>query len=383
MKHDPHHNREYDLHRPLVTVERQYETDIATGKTQGRMFVKMYFEARDSGLLAMLPGELWKMLCCLATYMDENGNCSPSQERIARDLGLSRQRVNERIQALRAFRFQGKPVLLVFRPRKETASGGRWAQNQYQLSPIAGVGIFDGPKAPDESASKGASTGPYVRNSGHRPMSGFTGLVVPDINKSHVRNQNTHVEGNTSLEGEARARELVAYFHALLGHTEAKPATRKEVAQAEELLEGHGLETAREVVAYAVRAAESTRFEMVYFGAALAYTDAALLDLRGREARELAEAKSQARAAYERFRAEAITRHRATLSATELAVLEADARSRAPEANRKLGLVGGWVRVATDDAIAHRFEVPDFETWLAGTKAGVKPVAAPASRQAA
>lgn len=369
MKHDPHHNRDQDLHRPLVTVERQYETDIATGQTQRRMFVKMYFDARDSGLLAALPGELWKMLCCLATYMDENGNCSPSQERIARDLGLSRQRVNERIQALRTFRFQGKPVLLVFRPRKETASGGRWAQNQYQLSPIAGVGIFEGPKAPSESVTKRASTGPYVRNSGHRPMSGITGLVVPDINKNHVQNQNTHVKGNTSLEArEARARELVAYFHKLRGHAEAKPATRKEIAQAESLIEGHGFETAHTIVAYAVRAAESTRFEMVYFGAALAYTDAALLDLRGREARELAEAKHQARAAYERFRSEAITRYRATLSATELAVLEADARSHAPEANRKLGLVGGWVRVATDDAIARRFEIPDFETWLAGTK---------------
>jgi len=383
MKHDPHHNRSQDLHRPLVTVERQYETDIATGKTQGRMFVKMYFDARDSGLLAALPGELWKMLCCLATYMDENGNCSPSQERIARDLGLSRQRVNERIQALRAFRFQGKPVLLVFRPRKETASGGRWAQNQYQLSPIAGVGIFDGPKALGESAPKGASSRPYVRKAGHRPMSGITGLVVPDINKSHVENQNTHVEAKTSLEGEARARELVAYFHDLRGHAEAKPATRKEIAQAEELLEGHGLETAREVVAYAVRAAESTRFEMIYFGAVLAYTEAALADLRARAARTRAEAERQARAAYDRFRAEEISRHRATLPASELSVLEADARSRAPDANRRLGLVGGWVRVATDDAIARRFEIPDFETWLACTKPGAKPVAAPASRQAA
>lgn len=373
MKHDPHHNRDRDLHRPLVTVERQYETDIATGQTHRRMFVKMYFDARDSGLLAAMPGELWKMLCCLATYMDENGNCSPSQERIARDLGLSRQRVNERIQALRTFQFQGKPVLLVFRPRKETVAGGRWAQNQYQLSPIAGVGIFGGPKAPSESATKGASTGPYVRNSGHRPMSGITGLVVPDINKSHVENQNTRVETTTSLEGEARARELVAYFHELLGHAKAKPATRKEIAQAEELLEGHGLATAREIVAYAVRAAESTRFEMIYFGAALAYTEAALADLLGRAARERAEAERQARAAYDRFRAEEISRHRTTLPASELSVLEADARSRAPEANRKLGLVGGWVRVATDDAIARRFEIPDFETWLAGMKPGVKP----------
>ena len=61
--------------KPLVTVEFQTEVDIATGDRERRMFVKMYFDARDSGLLAALPDELWTTLCCLATYMDENGNC--------------------------------------------------------------------------------------------------------------------------------------------------------------------------------------------------------------------------------------------------------------------------------------------------------------------
>lgn len=368
MKHDPHHNQGRDLHRPLVTVERQYETDIATGKTQGRMFVKMYFDARDSGLLAAMPGELWKMLCCLATYMDENGNCSPSQERIARDLGLSRQRVNERIQALRAFRFQGKPVLLIFRPRKETVSGGRWGQNQYHLSPIAGVGIFDGPKAAEDSTAKEAPNKPYVRNSGHRPMSGKTGLVVPDINKNHVQNQNTRVTTKASQEGEAQARELVAEFHIRCGHPATRLATGKEITQAGELIAAHGFEAARAIVGYAVREAESTRFDMVYFGATLAYKDAALADLHERAARERSEGDRQARAAYERFRTEAIARHRTSLSPAELARLEEDARSRAPEANRKLGLLGGWVRVATDDAIAHRFQIPEFEAWVAGAE---------------
>ena len=66
--------------KPLVSVEFQTEVDVATGSRQRRMFVKMYFGARDSGLLAAIPGELWKMLCCLATYMNEDGNCYPTQD---------------------------------------------------------------------------------------------------------------------------------------------------------------------------------------------------------------------------------------------------------------------------------------------------------------
>src|SRR2546426_12581165 len=97
--------------KPLVTVEFQTEVDVATGNREKRMFVKMYFEARDSGLLAALPDELWKTLCVLATYMDQHGLCYPSQSRLARDLGISRQHTNKRIQRLRKFRFQGHPIL--------------------------------------------------------------------------------------------------------------------------------------------------------------------------------------------------------------------------------------------------------------------------------
>lgn len=381
MKHDPHHN--HNLQRPLVTVERQLETDIATGKTQSRMFVKMYFDARDSGLLAAIPGELWKMLCCLATYMDENGNCSPSQERIGRDLSLSRQRVNERIQALRNFRFQGKPVLVVSRPRQETVAGGRWGQNQYQVSPIAGVGIFGGPKAPGETQRKGESGEPYVRNSGHRPMSGFTGPVVPDMNKSQRNNQNTRVEAKVSLEGEAQAQELLAYFHVLLGHEETRPSTRKEISQALTLIQGHGMETAKGIVAYAVREAESTSFKMVYFGAVLAYAEAALAEVGRRQGEAEAEAIQTARSAYDRFRSQVISEARMALSASELALLETEALSRAPEGIRKIGRVGGWVRIATDDAIAQRSEIPDFETWLSRARPTARATTTPDRKQAA
>jgi hypothetical protein len=385
MKHDPHHKESRDLHRPLVTVERQYETDLATGKTQGRMFVKMYFDARDSGLLAAMPGELWKMLCCLATYMDENGNCCPSQGRIAHDLGVSRQRVNERIQALSRFEFQGAPVIRIVKATGQKGSAGRWDRNQYRIHPIASFGIFD-----DQRKAAGAPQdtlrGDRVRESGHGTeiaVSGTTDTVNPDTNKNQSSNQNTRVAAKAFPEGEAQARELARHFHCLLGHPEGRLTTRKEIVQAEALISEHGQETARAIVAFAVREAESTRFQMVYFGAVLAYTEAALADLHDRDARARGEDLRLARLAYDRFRTEAIAKHRAALPMSELALLEADARSRAPESSRKLGLVGGWVRLATDDAIARRLEIPEFETWVARTKPAAKSTATPAPRPAA
>ena len=129
--------------KPLVTVEFQTEVDVATGNREKRMFVKMYFDARDSGLLAALPDELWKTLCCLATYMDEDGKCYPSQERLASDLGTRREHMNKRIKRLLAFRFQGEPVITMTKNRERRRGGSRWANNVYRLRPITGLAMFE------------------------------------------------------------------------------------------------------------------------------------------------------------------------------------------------------------------------------------------------
>src|SRR5690242_10675803 len=113
--------------KPLVTVEYQREIDLATGNLEKRMFVKMYFDARDSGLLAALPDDLWKTLCCLATYMDEDGTCYPSQALLANDLGLRRENMNKRIKRLLAFRFNGQPVITMEKSRESKPGGSRWA----------------------------------------------------------------------------------------------------------------------------------------------------------------------------------------------------------------------------------------------------------------
>jgi hypothetical protein len=111
--------------KPLATVEFQTEIDVATGDREKRMFVKMYCDARDSGLLAALPDELWETLYCVATYMDDDGKCYPSQARLASDLGIRREHMNKRIKRLLAFRFHGEPIITMAKsPREQTRADG-------------------------------------------------------------------------------------------------------------------------------------------------------------------------------------------------------------------------------------------------------------------
>lgn len=203
--------------KPLVSVEFQTEVDLTTGRPNRRMFVKMYFDARDSGLLADIGDRRWRTLCALATYIDEKGCCYPSQARIAKDLGIRRQRVNERIQELLAYRFQGRPVINVRKARLATQNGGRWANNVYEILPVTGFQIFDAAR----SESSGSTTNsPYVRKSGHRPMSGTPDTGNPDTNQNYGLNKTVNVSVQRRSDGPEGHRQtdhkVQAIAHAIL-----------------------------------------------------------------------------------------------------------------------------------------------------------------------
>lgn len=127
----------------LVTIEFQKEYDVFKSSWEERVFVKLYVEARSSGLLKAISDRDWKTLCTLATFMNKDGKCYPSQNELARALGVSRQMANERIQSLLKFRFKDQPVLILEKARRKTESGERWDNNHYTIKPISNLKIFD------------------------------------------------------------------------------------------------------------------------------------------------------------------------------------------------------------------------------------------------
>jgi len=342
--------------RPLVSVERQFETDIATGRTEVRMFVKMYFDARDSGLLADMGDRRWRTLCCLATYMDKDGVCNPSQARIARDLGIRRQRVNERIQELLRYRFQNRPVIRLEAKRSRT---GHFASNVYEILPVAGFGIFGG--------SKSMSGNPDTEG---RTVSGSTVTANPDTNKIHVSNKNTHVVCAGEGDGE---RDLVSAFHAKRGAPNTRP-TLKELSQARSLIEEHGATTAAYIVEYAVAAAARTNFKMRHFGAVLSYTDEALAEVTKRKQRRIreehkrrAERLEAERARYERWKEAEVERIKASLPSETLVELRR-AASEAILTKSQGKIPPGYetlLRIELMRFITAEHAIPSFEEWRA------------------
>jgi len=124
----------------LISVETQSEYNMTSGKSETRIFVKMYVDAVHSGLIADLGPERWQTLCVIAAFMDANGECYPTQFAIAERLNIRRETANRRIKALCDYRWQGRPVVQKVQSRdfeKQT-----WDNVRYTILPISGLEIF-------------------------------------------------------------------------------------------------------------------------------------------------------------------------------------------------------------------------------------------------
>jgi len=131
------------LEEKLLTIQIEKEFDVLEKRWDARVYIKLYIAARTSGLLASISDRDWRTLTAIGTFMNEQGQCYPSQAALARALGVNRATANRRIQSLARFRFQGKPVLLVEHQYKVAKTGRQFATNRYHIMPTANMKIFD------------------------------------------------------------------------------------------------------------------------------------------------------------------------------------------------------------------------------------------------
>jgi hypothetical protein len=124
----------------LVSVETQSEISLTTGKKETRIFVKMYVEAVHSGLIADMGPERWQTLCVIAAFMDEKGECYPTQYAIAQRLNVARETANRRIKSLCEYRWQGRAVIEKVQSRDHEKQ--TWDNVRYTILPISGLKMF-------------------------------------------------------------------------------------------------------------------------------------------------------------------------------------------------------------------------------------------------
>jgi len=191
----------------MVTVEIQKEFDVLDKAWENKVFVKLFVAARTSGLLKKISDREFKTLIALALYMDENGDCYPSQDQVARDLGISRETANRRIQSLLRFRFNGEPVVTALRLRTK---GGTWDNVRYTILPVSHLKIFEKPSEKESKNNHVTKTSQGPRDDTATWRNRHT-----NYNQTLNNNQLNNVKGNAINNKKKRSPEkesLAAYI---------------------------------------------------------------------------------------------------------------------------------------------------------------------------
>lgn len=188
-----------------VTVEKSL--DLLEKRWDESIFIKLYVSIRTSGLLAKLSDTDLRTLIALATFMNSEGNCYPSQETLARALGISQPAVAKRMKRLLAFRWQGKALVTA---RKVRNSNGRYETTVYTVLPATKLDIFSKKKRDYNHITDGHMA------EGH-------------TNKNQELNKiKTTVTGSKLTEGEEREANLLALD---MGDTRSLAYYRKVIRQ--------------------------------------------------------------------------------------------------------------------------------------------------------
>lgn len=179
------------------------------------IYIRLYKSMITSGLMSAMSDRAFKTLIALALHMDEKGECYPTQDQLAKWLGVTRETANLRVKELLDFRFNDKPVVVKVKNRR----GGR--NNVYRIEPISQLAIFN-----SEVESVAAVQGDVLKPSQHEitdvsktshEMLGnphITMLGNPHTNKNHINdNQVSKINNNTSSSagmavGEQTVKEL-------------------------------------------------------------------------------------------------------------------------------------------------------------------------------
>lgn len=121
--------------------------DIETGKKKQEVFLRLYVNSVKKGLVAKLGPTKFATLVVIASYMDADGYCYPTQRQVAEALGVSLTTASKYVNELVEFEVNGQPIL-----KREFASGKLGKRSIYRVMPISQLAIFDSEVQPLENA---------------------------------------------------------------------------------------------------------------------------------------------------------------------------------------------------------------------------------------
>lgn len=123
----------------MFTVSIDKEFDVVGKETSTSIYLRVYTSLFQSGIVKDLKPKNFTVLLAIASFMDAEGNCYPTQRQIAEITGLSLPTVNKAINELLEFKVNDNPII-----SREFVQQGQFKNSYYTVNPISQIAIFDG-----------------------------------------------------------------------------------------------------------------------------------------------------------------------------------------------------------------------------------------------
>lgn len=195
----------------LLTVEVSNTFDVLTKETENEIFVRVYVNIFRSGLVAELGADRLATLLAIASYMNADGQCYPTQEQLANDLGVTPRTMRKYVKNLLEFRWNDRPIV---ERVKYVVPGTLRTYSVYTILPISQVAIFKRGIEPI------ALTGEEVHTGTGRNLHIQTGKGLQrkysQLNNNHLNNSqvNTATDEGEALPVELKtASDVLKYFY--------------------------------------------------------------------------------------------------------------------------------------------------------------------------
>ncbi|HDR3499648.1 TPA: helix-turn-helix domain-containing protein [Bacillus toyonensis] len=198
----------------LFSVSHDKEINLGNGKTINNIYVRVYTSLFTSGLVARMGSNRFTTLMALASYMDAQGECYPTQIQLADAIGVHKNTVNKYINELLDFTIEGKPLVT----RTKVNRGQGKISSYYKIHPLSQLAKFGGDIINLEGTKTGRLVSDNTKTSDSLITKGSDSLITTNCDVIKVTNNNQLIN-NTDVLEVTNSSNAIKYFQQVYRET--------------------------------------------------------------------------------------------------------------------------------------------------------------------
>ncbi|PFW43810.1 helix-turn-helix domain-containing protein [Priestia megaterium] len=124
----------------MFSISFDKEMNHYTNEVESQVYLRVYTSMFTSGLVGKMGIQNFATLMAISSYMNEEGECFPTQRQLAERMGVHRNSVNRYVNSLLEFRIEDKPLVT----REIVNQGKGRVSSFYKIHPLSQIAIFQG-----------------------------------------------------------------------------------------------------------------------------------------------------------------------------------------------------------------------------------------------